>query len=100
MGRDHERRDSVTSTMTVATVDRFELRPGSERVAVLVFDDGQQLVVPAERLPSGCQEGSVIRLQATLDQSETDRRASRVRRLQSRLFYTGDSDPESNEGNR
>lgn len=73
----------------VATVDRIEEGAAGERLAVLVFDDGQQLVVPIERLPDGTRAGSVLRLVFAQDPDEQARRREEIRRLQRRLFGEG-----------
>lgn len=69
-----------------ATVDRFETDEPGNRIAVLVFDDGQQLILPASRLPDGCQNGMVLTVDLTPDRAETERRIRRVKQVQSRLF--------------
>jgi len=53
---------------------------------VLVFDDGQQLVVPLERLPDGTRDGSVLRVRFRLDRDTERERRDEVRDLQRRLF--------------
>ena len=40
-------------------IDRFE-----EDLAVIVFDDDQQLVLPAARLPAGAKSGDAIAARA------------------------------------
>jgi hypothetical protein len=55
-------------------------------IAVLVFDDGQQLNVPLARLPDGVREGSVLRITFTPDHDIEAERRAEIRRLQQRLF--------------
>ena len=69
-----------------ATIDRFETDEAGNRLAVLVVDDGQQLILPASRLPEGCQDGTVLIVDLTADHAETQRRLQRVKQVQSRLF--------------
>ncbi len=69
-----------------ATVDRVVRdQEGVER-AVLVFDDGQQLVLPLEMLPPGVRPQQVLSVDFHVDAGETSRRAGRVERLQRELF--------------
>ena len=82
----------------VATVDRIELDEQHNRFAVLVFDDAQQLIVPAERLPEGCRAGTVVGLQFQPDEQETSDRLTHVRELQRRLF--GEQSGPSSDENR
>lgn len=70
----------------IATVDEIEEGESGERLAVLVFDDGQQLVVPLERLPDGTRDGSVLRVRFRLDRRTERERRDEVRDLQRRLF--------------
>ncbi|MDI3339384.1 MAG: DUF3006 domain-containing protein [Sphaerobacter sp.] len=70
----------------IATVDEIEEGAAGEALAVLVFDDGQQLVVPLERLPDGTREGSVLRVTFRLDRDTERQRRAEVRDLQRRLF--------------
>ncbi len=70
------------------TVDRFETDEAGHQLAVLVFDDGQQLILHASRLPDGCQAGTVLTIELTPDLHETKQRLSRVKQVQSRLFGT------------
>lgn len=69
-----------------ATVDRIERDEEGRPVAVLVFDDGQQLVVPGTTLPAGAQPGDVLDLLLQMDRDETSRRAEEIRRLQQQLY--------------
>lgn len=70
----------------LATIDRFEEDERGRRLAVLVFDDEQQLVVEAEDLPEGARRGEVLRLRAELFAERTEAQADHVRRLQDELF--------------
>ncbi|MFO7272843.1 DUF3006 domain-containing protein [Sphaerobacter thermophilus] len=70
----------------IATVDEIEEGASGERLAVLVFDDGQKLVVPLERLPDGTRDGSVLRVRFRLDRRTERERRNEVRDLQRRLF--------------
>ncbi len=69
-----------------ATVDRIELDRQGRGRAVLVFDDGQQLVLPVEQLPAGARPGQVLTVRMEVDAQETARRASQIERLQRELF--------------
>lgn len=55
-------------------------------MAVLVFDDGQQLVLPLETLPANVKPGDVLELRFQPDREETSRRVDEIRRLQQQLF--------------
>jgi hypothetical protein len=74
----HERR--------LMTVDEIELNADNERVAVLLGDDGSQVVMPLSLLPAGTQEGDVLNLSLAHDSDETERRRERVKGLQKKLF--------------
>ena len=68
------------------TVDEIELNANNERVAVLIGDDGSQIVMPLALLPAGTQEGDVLNLSLAHDSGETRRRRERVAGLQKKLF--------------
>ena len=68
------------------TVDEIEVNANNERVAVLIGDDGTQLVVPLSLLPAGTQEGDVLNLSLDHDTGETERRRRLVGNLQKKLF--------------
>lgn len=74
------------SAPITATLDRIEQNQDGSESGVLVFDDGQQLTVPLERLPDGCREGAVLQVTWRVDEDATEQRRSRIRDLQSRLF--------------
>jgi hypothetical protein len=76
----------VEPTELTVTLDHIEQDQQGEQLAVLVFDDSQQLVVPLDRLPDGCQEGTVLTLTFQQNQNETDHRREQIRTLQSRIF--------------
>ncbi len=69
-----------------ATVDRLERDEQGRVLAVLVFDDGQQLVLPAELLPAGARPQRVVDVSFRVDREETARRVDEVDRLQRELF--------------
>jgi hypothetical protein len=69
-----------------ATIDRIERNEEGEPLAVLVFDDGQQLVLPLGALPADVNPGDVLDLQFQTDRDETTRRSEAIRRLQQQLF--------------
>ena len=80
--------------MTYYVIDRFE-----GKTAVIVADDGTALNVPRERLPRGCREGTVLRIdtpgppdwsQAIIDETE---RARRIERARDTLRRLSGSDP-------
>lgn len=85
---DHHREDDtlMVGDPLHATIDRFEEAEDGTEVAVLVFDDGQQLILPTGRLPDGCRNGTVLSIAMTPDEAETNRRFQRVKQVQSRLF--------------
>ena len=68
------------------TVDEIELNANNERVAVLIGDDGSQIVMPLALLPAGTQAGDVLNLSLAHDSGETERRRERVKGLQKKLF--------------
>ena len=68
------------------TVDEIELNANNERVAVLIGDDGSQIVMPLALLPAGTQTGDVLNLSLAHDSDETERRRERVKGLQKKLF--------------
>lgn len=68
------------------TIDRVEHDQHGNKLAVLTFDDGQQLNIPLERLPEGASVGMVLQLDLTIDSSETERRRNAIKQVQSRLF--------------
>ncbi len=70
----------------LATIDRVERDEKGRTRAVLVFDDGQQLVVPSDQLPRGARPQQVLALSLEIDAEETRRRTDRVRRQQKDLF--------------
>ena len=74
------------SSRLLATIDRIERDEKGRACAVLVFDDGQQLVVPSDRLPKGARPQQVVALSLEIDAEETRRRTDRVRRQQKDLF--------------
>ncbi len=61
-----------------AVIDRIE-----EGIAVLEFDDGYQIEIPARYIP-GAKEGVVVEFRT--DPAETERRVSDVRKLQQDLL--------------
>ena len=69
-----------------ATIDRIERDEAGKPLAVLVFDDGQQLVLPLDALSTSAKPGDVLILRFQPDHEETYRRAEEIRRLQQRLF--------------
>lgn len=69
-----------------ATIDRIERNEQGEPLAVLVFDDGQQLILPLETLPANSKPGDVLDLRFQPDHEEASRRADEIRRLQQQLF--------------
>lgn len=68
------------------TVDEIELNADNQRVAVLIGDDGTQVVLPLALLPNGTQEGDVLSLSFAQDAGETEARRQRVAGLQKKLF--------------
>ena len=70
----------------VATIDRIEEDEGGEKLAVLVFDDGQELVVPTGRLPHPVRAGAVLRLTFQPDYRLESERRAEIARLQQKLF--------------
>lgn len=78
----------------IATIDRIEEGASGEKLAVLVFDDGAQLVLPLERLPHGSADGSVLQVHLQLDPELERQRRNAVRDLQRRLFGPDPADDE------
>jgi hypothetical protein len=85
--------------MAFYVLDRFE-----GKVAVIVADDGRTFDVPRRDLPTGCHEGTVLRIDgvtsgspvwadAVIDEAERVRRLDRARETLRRL---GDTDPGGN----
>ncbi len=63
-----------------AVVDRVE-----DGVAVIVFEDGGRAYVPAEHLPAGAGEGTVLRVNWSVDTSSAaEEVAGLIERLRSR----------------
>ncbi len=69
-----------------ATIDRIEQDEQGRQVAILVFDDGQQLMVPRESLPPGVDVNQVVEVSLHVDSEETARRIGEIERLQRGLF--------------
>jgi|BarGraNGADG00312_2_1021985.scaffolds.fasta_scaffold227058_1 hypothetical protein len=69
-----------------ATVDRIEEDERGEKIAVLLFDDGQQLHLPARLLPQGSGPQQLLEVAFQVDPKETARRAAEIRRRQQQLF--------------
>ncbi|MCL4533759.1 MAG: DUF3006 domain-containing protein [Bacteroidetes bacterium] len=69
-----------------ATVDRIVRDHEGKDHAVLVLDNGQQLVLPVEALPPGAQPQQVVTVEFRIDPEETSRRAGQVEQLQQQLF--------------
>lgn len=74
----------------VATVDRIEQNEAGTELAVLVFDDGQELVIERVRFP-WLQRGMVLRVRLEPDREEERRRREDIARLQERLFGESES---------
>lgn len=72
--------------MLRGVIDRVEETGGEQKLAVIVLDDEQQLVVPVEELPPGARAGMAVVLLVNLDPEDTRQRAERIRRLQGELF--------------
>lgn len=68
-----------------ATVDRFE----RGRV-VLVFEDGQSLILPKRKLPSRIKEGSVLHLEFFRDEDMEERRENIARLLLEEILHPHD----------
>jgi hypothetical protein len=69
-----------------ATIDRIEEDQRGEKIAVLLFDDGQQLLLPAQLLPPGSRPQQLLGVAFQVDPEETARRAEEIRRRQQQLF--------------
>ena len=80
------------------TVDEIELNADNQRVAVLIGDDGSQMVMPLALLPAETQAVDVLNLSLAHDSDETERvqcpNCCRLARVTSRsmglLFYRCD----------
>lgn len=57
-------------------VDRYE-----GNYAVLVFDDGQRLLWPREKLPVGARESVAVVVALTIDLTDTEQRSTRLQTL-------------------
>ncbi len=69
-----------------AAVDRIVRDQFGKEQAVLVFDNGQQLVLPLNALPSGVQPQQLVAVQFQIDLAESARRAGQVENIQRQLF--------------
>ncbi len=69
-----------------ATIDRIERDEEGREMAVLVFDDGQQLVVPRDLLPPGARSQQAVDVLFRVNPGETERRAAEIEKLQRELF--------------
>ncbi|HEX2987530.1 MAG TPA: DUF3006 domain-containing protein [Chloroflexota bacterium] len=68
------------------TYDRVEEDERGRKIAVLLFDDGQELHLPAGYLPRDSAPQQVLEVTLRADLQETERRAEDVRRRQQQLF--------------
>ncbi|MCX2727249.1 DUF3006 domain-containing protein [Thermomicrobium sp. 4228-Ro] len=75
----------MTGEYLIATVDRFEVDRDGQQLAVLVFDDGQQLVVPQSVVP-WLRRGMVLRVRFERDVETEEARREAIQRLQEELF--------------
>lgn len=73
------------------TIDRFEETQDGSVVAVLVGDDGSEMILPRAALPGGVRRGDVLRTAFMPDAHETARRRAHVEDLQRRLFGPPDA---------
>ena len=69
-----------------AAVDRIVRDQFGNEQAVLVFDNGQQLVLPLDVLPGGVLPQQLISVQFRIDLAESARRACQVENIQRQLF--------------
>ena len=77
----------ATQANLLATVDRIVAGESGEKLAVLIFDDGQQLVVNVDVLPAGILEKpQLVEISFKPDREETARRIRKVEQLQNQLF--------------
>ncbi|MCS7051824.1 MAG: DUF3006 domain-containing protein [Thermomicrobium sp.] len=72
-----------------ATVDRIERGEEGRELAVLVFDEGGESVVPRSLLP-WLRRGMVVRVTVERDEATERARREEIARLQAELF--GDSE--------
>lgn len=70
-----------------ATVDRFE-----RGRAVLVFEDGQELILPKRKLPAKIQEGSVLFCEIYPAEDAEARRENIARYLLKEILHTNDQE--------
>jgi len=68
-----------------ATVDRIESGENGQEIAVLVFDEGPELVVPRSLLP-WLRRGMVLRVTFERDEAAEHARRAEVAQLQQELF--------------
>lgn len=78
-------REAVPRASLLATVDRIEEDERGQELAVLVFDDGQELIVPRNQVPWLRREMVVRVVFEPSPEDEQERRAE-IARLQARLF--------------
>ena len=50
-----------------ATIDRIE-----EDKAILVFDDGQKLIIPINKLPANSSAGKILEINLNANENETN----------------------------
>ncbi|HEY1074530.1 MAG TPA: DUF3006 domain-containing protein [Patescibacteria group bacterium] len=70
-----------------ATIDRFE-----RGRAVLVFDDGQELILPKRKLPGKIQEGSVLFCEIYPAEDAEIRKENIARYLLKEILHTNEQE--------
>lgn len=65
----------------MSVIDRFE-----GTMAVLKFDDGQELLWPIKRLPEDCKEGAVVRVVISTAKTEEEEREKLAKTLINELL--------------
>ena len=68
-----------------ATIDRFE---GDK--AVIIFDDGQELIIEKKQLDFQANEGEVIYLTLSLSQEETKNQESKAKEILKEILNQDD----------
>ena len=71
--------------MTYATIDGID-----EGLALLLFDDGTPVVLPASVLPPGAREGDRVTLTIAVDPAATAAAKGRVEKIRGRLSSEDD----------
>ena len=61
-------------------IDRFE-----ENLAVLINEEGTEIIIPEEYLPQAAREADILKLDLSIDKKLTKRKKKEIRSLISKL---------------